>query len=261
MGKSQIPNTNNAFIKLQESANGRVSVKLQKNNFAKTGTENYFGKVERFTYSTKNILDAMAEAVPLVDVGTITSVMNAYANTVLKVLASGNAVKFGELGTFYIAGKGTVDNVTGKPSLTVKFSAAPALKEIVHNIEIASSEYVEPSGVITGVTDVTTGKTDGTISSGSSVLIEGSGIKVGGEGSGIWFVPVKEDNELEGDKSLWIKIESVLVYNLPSKLLFSLPENVTNGKYKILVSTRYAGKGGYKRKYLMETISETVEVV
>ena len=50
--------TNNAFIRLQESANGRVSVKLQKNNFATDGSENFWGKVERYTYSTQNILDA-----------------------------------------------------------------------------------------------------------------------------------------------------------------------------------------------------------
>ncbi len=217
MANSQTSNTNNAFIRLQESANGRVSVKLQKNHFAKTGSENYYGKVERFTYSTKNILDEMAESVPLVDLGTITSVLNAYANTVLKVLSSGNAVKFGELGTFYIAGKGSVDSVTGKPSLTVKFSAAPALKDTVQNIQIASSEYVEPSGVITSVTDVATGKVDGSLSAGGSVLIEGAGLKVGGEDSGIWFVPVTDDGALSTDKSLWIKVETTLIYNLPSK--------------------------------------------
>lgn len=76
---------NNAFIKLQKSANGRVSVKLQKNHFAKNGENNFFGKVERYTHSTQNILDAMSESLPLVDLGTVTCVLNAYANTVLKV--------------------------------------------------------------------------------------------------------------------------------------------------------------------------------
>ena len=32
----------------------------------------------------------MADSLPLVDLGTVTSVLNAYANTVLKVLATGN---------------------------------------------------------------------------------------------------------------------------------------------------------------------------
>lgn len=54
--------TNNAFNRLQESANGRLSVKLQKNHFATDGSENFWGKVERYTYSTQNILDAMADS-------------------------------------------------------------------------------------------------------------------------------------------------------------------------------------------------------
>lgn len=252
--------TNNAFIRLQESANGRVSVKLQKNYFAKDGSENFWGKVERYTYSTQNILDAMAESVPLVDLGTVTSVLNAYANTVLKVLASGNAVKFGELGTFYIAGKGAVDSTSGKPALTVKFSATPVLKDAVQNVEIASSEYVEPSGTISLVTDIATGKSDGTLTSGTSVLVEGSNLKVGGEASGIWFAPVTESGNISDDESQWVKVGSALIYNLPSKLLFSIPRGLEKGMYKIVVRTRYAGKKDYERKYLVEAISETVEI-
>lgn len=251
---------NNAFIKLEESANGRVSVKLQKNQFAKNGSESFYGKVERNTYSTQNILDVMKDAIPLVDLGTVASVLNAYANTVLKVLSAGNAVKFGELGTFYITGKGTVKNESGKPKLTVKFSTTQLLRDAVQNIEIASSEYVAPSGMITSITDITTGKTDGTLSINSSVLVEGSNLKVGGGDSGVWFVPLTEKSELNSDVGTWIKVESALIYNLPSKLLFAIPQSLTAGKYKIVVRTRYAGKSGYERKYLVEAISEIVTV-
>lgn len=259
MTMSQNSGANNAFIKLQESANGRVSVKLLKNHFAKDGTKSYYGKVERYTYSTQNILDAMADAVPLVDLGTVASVLNAYANTVLKVLAAGNAVKFGELGTFYIAGKGTVEGGNDKPKLTVKFSATQTLKDAVQNVEIASSEYIAPSGVVASVTDVASGKSDGNLTSGGSVLLEGSSLKVGGEDSGIWFAPVSENGEFYAE-SEWTKVESALVYNLPSKLLFSLPTSLAAGSYKIVVRTRYAGKSGYERKYLVEAVSETVTV-
>lgn len=252
---------NNAFIKLEESANGRVSVKLQKNQFAKNGSESFYGKVERNTYSIQNILDVMKDAIPLVDLGTVASVLNAYANTVLKVLSAGNAVKFGELGTFYITGKGTVKNESGKPKLTVKFSTTQLLRDAVQNIEIASSEYVAPSGMITSITDITTGKTDGTLSINSSILVEGSNLKVGGEDSGVWFVPFTEKSELNSDVGTWIKVESALIYNLPSKLLFAIPQSLTTGKYKIVVRTRYAGKSGYERKYLVEAISEIVTVV
>ncbi len=254
-------NANNAFIKLQETANGRVSVKLQKNHFAKEGTENFYGKVDRYTYSTQNILDVMAETVPLVDLGTIASILNAYANIILKVLAAGNAVKFGELGTFYIAGKGTVDSGSGKPELTVRFSATQILKDAVQKVEISSSQYTAPSGVIISVTDVVTGKMDGTLTSGGSVLLNGSNLKVGGEDSGVWFVPVTATGELVSDETLWKKVDTALVYNHPTKLLFAIPADLTTGQFRIVVRTRYAGKAGYERKYLVEAVSEIVEIV
>lgn len=260
MSQKQGMNANNAFIKLQQSANGRVSVRLQKNQFAKAGTESYYGKVERHTYSTQNILDAMAEAVPLVDAGTAASVLNAYTNVVLKALSAGNAVRFGELGTFYIAGKGTVESGSEKPALTVKFSAAQLLKDAVQNVEIVSSEYTVPSGKIASATDVSTGKSDGTLTAGGSVLVEGESLKVGGKGSSVWFAPVAENGLPIADEAAWIKTESALVINTPSKLLFAIPKEATAGAYRIVVRTRYAGKTGYERKYLVEAISETVEI-
>ena len=251
-------NANNAFIKLQEESNGRVSVKLQKNQFAKDGAESFYGKVERRTHSTQNILDAMAKALPFVDLGIVTSVLNAYANTVLESLAAGNAVKFGELGTVYIAGKGTVDSGSGKPALTVKFTATQLLKDAVQNVEISSSAYVAPGGSIASVTDIATGRTDDTITVGGSVLVEGESLKVGGTDSGIWFAPVDESGRLSDGESGWTKVETALVYNLPSKLLFALPHSVTAGKYRIVVRTHYAGNSGYERKCLVEAVSETI---
>lgn len=251
---------NNAFIKLQESASGKVSVKLQKNLFAKEGDENFFGKVERTTYSAQNIMDVMAESLPLLDSGTIASVLNAYANTLLKILSSGNAAKFGELGTFYIAGKGTVDSGTGKPSLTVKFSASQTLKNAAGDIEITSSEYVAPAASIASVTDVASGKSDGILARRGSVLIEGACLKVTGENSGIWFAPADGDGQISADETVWTKAESALVFNLPSKLLFALPQSLAEGKYRIVVRTRYAGRNGSERKNILQAVSSPVEI-
>lgn len=130
----------------------------------------------------------------------------------------------------------------------------------MQNIEIASSEYVAPSGVISSVTDVSSGKSDGKLTAGGSVLLEGSSLKVGGEKSGIWFAPILEGTDSLSGESDWKKVESALVFNLPSKLLFVLPQSLASGKYKIVVRTRFAGKTGYERKYLVEAFSETVEV-
>ncbi|WP_443741001.1 DUF4469 domain-containing protein [Treponema berlinense] len=250
---------NNSFIKLQESANGRVSVKLQKNHFSKDGTENFFGKVERVTFSAQNILDAMASEIPLVDLGTVTSVLNCYTNTVLKVLSNGNAVKFGELGLFYIAGKGAVENDKTKPNLTVKFSPSQTLRDAVQNVEISSVSLNKFEGEITKIQDITTGNTDGTLTLKGSVLLEGTGLKVGGENSGIYFAPLNEDKNVLTEAE-WIKVETTLVFNQPSKLLFSIPESVINGSYKIVIRTHIFGRSNYARKELLEVISDVVTV-
>lgn len=247
---------NNGFIKLEESANGRVSVKLQKNQFAEAGTENYYGKVNRFTYSPQNILSEMSKNLPFVDTGTVTSVMNAYTNTLLSVLAAGNAVKFGELGTFYIAGKGSVEGENEKPALTVKFSASQTLKDAVKDVEITSSVISVPSGTITSITSVATGKKEEAFTSGCAVLVEGSSLKVGGEGSGIWLASITENGAVTTDESSWLKVESALTFNLPSKLLFTLPADIQAGTYKLVVRTRYAEKSSYERKYTIEISSD-----
>lgn len=249
--------TENSFIKLTETQAGRVGVRLQVNQFAKDSA-NFYGKVERFTLSAQNVLDGIADALPLIDTGTAAGVLNAYANIVLKALGAGNAVKFGELGVFYIASKGTVEKDGEKPELTVKFTASKALRNAVQNVEISTSAYSAVSGKITFVTDVTTGKTDGTITSGGSAWVEGSGIKVTGDDSGIWIAPVAENNSPVADESKWLKTEGDPVCNTPTKLLFALPLLESGANYRIVLRTRCTGRSGYVRKAVTEIISEIV---
>lgn len=253
--------TNNSFIKLTESAAGRVGVKLQLNQFNKdSANPNYYGKVERYTLNAQNILDGIAGELPQIDTGTAASVLNAYANVVLKSLQSGNAVKFGELGTFYIAAKGVVDSSTGRPNLTVKFTPSQNLKDSVKDVEIVSSEYKEASGAISLITDVSSGSTNGSLTAGGSVLLEGNGIKVGGEDSGIWFAPVSKNGELSSEVE-WIKVSSALVYNTSGKLLFALPSELASGStYKIVIRTKFAGRSGYERKTLVQIVSDAVTI-
>ena len=257
--RNEMAENNNAFIKLDEQVNGKVSAKLQRNQFAKEGEESFYRRIERHTYNQQNILNVMSSLIPLVDLGTATTVLNAFATATLKTLASGCAVKFGELGTFYIASKGTVGS-SEKPQLTVRFTASQMLKDAVQNVEVSESEYIAPSGSVVLVTDVSTGKTDGSLSLNSSALVEGSSLKVGGEKSGVWFAPVAEDSDSLTSETSWKKVESAFIFNTPSKLLFSLPKSLEAGKYKIVIRSHFAGKSAYERKYIIETISDVVTV-
>lgn len=249
--------TENTFIKLTESAKGRVKVRLQKNNLAKKNKEKFYGKVERNTYSVENILNLLSEKIPGIDIGTAVTVLNAYAEIIEQIIEDGNAVKFGRLGTFYIATKGSVEKEDEKPELTVKFSVSKELKESVNNVEIVSSEYKSPEGSIESITDVSTGKKDGNIKEGSSVILKGSKLKVGGDKGGVYFAPVSEKGNVK-DENEWIKVDSALVYNTPTKLLFTVPPALNEGNYRIIVRTQLATRTKYIRKEFFDTVSEEI---
>lgn len=247
----------NTFIKFTEATKGKIKIRLQKNNLARKNSDRFYGKVERNTFTTQNVLNRLSQVIPHIDLGTAVTVLNAYTQVIEKILEEGNAVKLGNIGTFYIATKGSVGCEEEKPDLTVKFTASKELKETVKNMEIVSSEYKKPKGSIEKITDVMTGKEDGTITQGSPVILKGSRIKVGGEKGGIFLAPLGRNGFLK-DEEEWIKVDSKLICNTPTKLLFTLPQVAEEGKYKIVVRTHFATRTKYARKEAFDTVSEEV---
>jgi len=127
------------------------------------------------------------------------------------------------------------------------------------DIEPASPEALQ--GVIRRVTDVASGRSDGTLTSGGSVLVEGRGLRVGGEGSGIWLAPAAENGEPAADRSSWIPAGSAPACNMPSKLLFALPEQAGAGAWRIIVLTRHRGRSMHEYKTLFKLVSGVVTIV
>lgn len=252
--------SDNSFVKLREEKAGQVSLKLQRNVFKGSDAEEYYGKVERILHSNENVLDKMAERLPDITIGKITDVMTVYTKVLLEILKSGGAVRFGSLGTFYIASKGTTESQTGKTGLTVKFSCDNTLCNAVDAVEIANSQFVEPKGLIDLITDLSRNESDGTLKAGASVIIEGSGLRIAGEDSGVWFAPI-ENAKPKNDESTWTKTDGKFFYNTPKKLLFTMPENVSPGKYCFILRTRCSGYSKHERKDLIETVSAAFELI
>lgn len=252
--------SDNSFMKLREQKSGQVSVKLQRNNLKSADAENYYGRVNRVLYSNQNVLDKMADKLPDVTIGKITDVMTVYTQVVLDILKAGGAVRFGSLGTFYIASKGTTESQTGKTDLTVKFSCDENLCKAVDDVEIADSQFVEAKCLIDAITDLSRNECDGTFKAGVSVIIEGSGLRVAGDDSGIWCAPM-EGAKLNTDESTWTKTNGNFFYNTPTKLLFTMPESMLPGKYCFILRTRCSGYSKHERKGLIETVSASFELV
>lgn len=254
--------SDNSFINLRESAQGHVSVKLHENTLQNdSASGQYYGKVTRITYSNQNILDMVAEELPDVSVGKITDVMTAYTKAIRKILASGYAARFGNLGTFYIASKGLTDSQTGKPKLTVRFSADSLLLDSAQNVEIAESSYAEPKATIDRIADVARNACDGTLRSGFPVAIEGSGLRISGQDSGVWCAPADENGNCTTDSTAWKAVPGEFFYNMPSKLLFTLPGNLEAGsRYCFVLRTRCSGYSKHERRQLIQTVTQSFTV-
>ena len=254
--------SDNSFVSLREGAQGRVSVKLHASNLVKgSDSEQYYGKVARVTYTNQNILDMMADELPDMSVGRITDVLTAYANVIQRILASGGAARFGSMGLFYIAAKGLTGSKTGKTALTVRFSADEPLLSAARNITIADSSLSEPRVTVDRIADVARNASDGTLKGGSSVAIEGSGLRISGQDSGVWCAPTDVDGGCTMDFSQWKKVDSPFFYNTPSKLLFTLPNELeSDGSYCFVLRTRCSGYSKHERKSLIQTVTQSFRV-
>lgn len=252
----------NSFIDLRESAQGRVSVKLHASNLVKdSDSEQYYGKVARVTYTNQNILDMMADELPDISVGKITDVMTAYTTIIQRILALGGAARFGNLGTFYIAAKGLTDSQTGKPSLTVRFTADELLLNAAQNVTITESSLSEPKVTVDRIADVARNASDGTLTGGSSVAIKGSGLRIFGRDSGVWCAPTDGDGNCTTDTAQWKEVDGPFFYNTPSKLLFTLPQGLApDGSYCFVLRTRCLGYSKRERKSLIQTVTQSFKV-
>lgn len=253
----------NSFVNLREEANGRVSVKLQPNALSKSDSEQYYGKVTRVTYSNQNILDMVAEELPDMTIGKITDVMTAYTTVLRKTLANGCACKFGTLGTFYIASKGTTESANGKTELTIKFTPEKTMRDsVVQKIEITESTYVAPKITVDSMTDIARNAADGVLKSGTSVSIRGNNLRIGGTESGIWCAPVNDEGKLTGDASNWKEVTQDFFLNTSKNLIFALPEDLEAGtKYCFVLKTRCIGYSKRERRLVLQATTPSFEVV
>lgn len=244
-----------------KNPNGRVAVKLQRNTFSKDSSDKYVGRAVRNTHTVGNVIQLVANKVPQLDIGSVYSVCDALEKVIAESLASGNSVKCLNLGLFYIACKGVTDGSNTVPGLTVKFIPSEVTKSAIDKIAVDQESYAEPEATISRITDVDTGNSDGSLSLKGSVQISGKKLLIGGEESGIWFAPVKGDNQsIDESGADWTKVEAKLTVNKPGTLLFPMPKTLEGGKYKIVLKTRTPSNPTKIRKKLITSYSDAVLV-
>ena len=91
--------------------------------------------------------------------------------------------------------------------------------------------------------------------------ILGKKLLIGGDDSGIWFAPATgEDGAIDESGTDWTQVTAKISVNKPGTLLFPLPKTLTAGTYRIVLKTRCTSNLKYKRKELITTVSDVIQI-
>ena len=204
----------------------------------------YSAKVKLQSATVEDLADAIIADGNEYTKATLQAVFTHFENKIRTFVTSGYSVTTDNLvfipkikGTF--TKKGAWDSDTN--SFQCAINASKTFRETLADVTPEFTGYVNTAGgaLIDTVTDATTGATDGTVTEGGVITVTGTKIKVSGDGSGLWLSPAGDDGEYDEDNG-GIEV-TVFATNDPSKLIFSLPSDVTLGSYYIVIKTLYSG--------------------
>ena len=129
---------------------------------------------------------------------------------------------------------------------TVDMIPTADFRNALESITVKVLGAKETTAKIASVTDTATGLTDGTLTIGDDVLLEGEKLKVDEKDplQGVFFVT--EDGTEH-------KTERRLSLNKPTQILARVPQNLPEGKVRVVVRTKYT-HGGIPLKELRELV-------
>ena len=126
--------------------------------------------------------------------------------------------------------------------LSINVSGTALLREALGEVKFEIVEKQEMGGaVITQVKDLQSGKTDGTLIRGHAVEASGRKVKCVQQ-DGVTLGGLRLVSELE----VGTDITDVL-YNEPSRVVFNVPQDLAEGKYRLEIET-YFSPGGVMLK-------------
>ena len=248
-------------ISTLQNSSSILTVTLHENKLMKDGT--YYATVSRNTATFKNLLSEIAEDNKGMDPYMLQFAAILMQKKILKMLEQGKAVNVLDLGTLYIAVRGSAkgkSDVTGNGEFCIKFSPTPLANEALSKLGVDKVVYADGSPEITGILDLSPEPEEKVLKKGSPCRIRGSRLKIGGEKSGVYFVPVGEDGKMVQDEVKWILVDEGAIFrNMPSELNFIVPAAIEEGDYRIVIRTSYLSKDK-SRKSLVECTGGQVPV-
>lgn len=249
----------------------KINVVVYQNQFS-DDENSYYGRVTRNTVTLEQLIKGILDDNQNTNTGLNAYILNFAMDRmkarILAEIKAGNAVSLLDLGTMYLALKGsfTMDGnntdasaLKGK-SLTVGFTPSEDVQNTVSQLKIGSVSLNLKAPSINTIINLATKQEAKILSIGKGVELNGNRLKITGDNSGLFFAPINSEDKLDADESNWVKVpEENLLKNYPKSLIFQVPVTLLAGKYIIVIRTSYCG-GNTTLKSNVTGYSSVVEV-
>lgn len=251
------------MAKIFKNADSILSVTLHRNQFS-DAENSFIGHVTRNTVTLDNMIASIAEKNEGVSPYMIQHVAELLSAEMLRSCRNGNAVDVLGLGTMYIVVSGCVNGEnpgeSSIPGFRLGFTPSPAAQEAMDSLKVDKVVIADSRPVIDRIINVFNQNEERKLTEGKGVRITGSRLKVSGEASGIWFAPVGADDSASKDESTWTSVSAdTISCNKPRSLEFYVPDGLAEGKYGIVIRTRYSSNDR-ELKFPVTAVSKAVSV-
>ena len=221
-------------------------VVLRENTITVDDKEDYMVSIKKYR-STKTFADVANEiSIERTEYRpeTVENIEKLAEQKIVEMLLNGNMFA-GEYFIYKPSISGVFDS-KGEPregvQLSINVSGTALLREALGEVKFEIVEKQEMGGaVITQVKDLQSGKTDGTLIRGHAVEASGRKVKCVQQ-DGVTLGGLRLVSELE----VGTDITDVL-YNEPSRVVFNVPQDLAEGKYRLEIET-YFSPGGVMLK-------------
>ncbi|MCS2890047.1 DUF4469 domain-containing protein [Parabacteroides faecis] len=219
------------------------SFDLVENTMTKDVKEDYVASVRTGkSFTIKDIANEIAAERTEYRIETIENVSKLVDEKIRQIVCNGGTVVTDtalyspSISGIFMGDKGTIDPNVNK--CAVNIAPSQAMRTEVAKVEPKFSGTVRRMGGarISLVLDVATGKTDGTITAGGMLDVTGTKIRcTGADGTGLGSVKLlklADQSEVATFTQLGI--------NDPSRLMFTLPADLADGEYQLVVETWFS---------------------
>ena len=249
-------------LKIKDEDN-KLVIALHTNPFS-SEKKNYIGSIPRDTLTLSNLAARVKDGDRGLDEYTVLKSAGLLKKECLGAIRRGQAVNLLGLCTMFIAPEGTVDGTNPSAALSQKlalhFSPTAEARDAVSGLKITKVIVNDGQPQIDGMLRLPGEEISNTFTAGKAIRLTGTRLKVAGEGSGLYLCPADENGTISEDKSDWIQIpESQFARNKPGKLEFFIPDDVSEGNYRIKLRTFFCS-GKKDLKSAISTVSDVITI-